>query len=127
MKCFVHPAADAVGICRNCARGVCVECAADRPSGVACKNRCEQAVDAMDALVRRNVAVAGKPSAMHWAQVVIYLGIALLTGSIAVSAAMNGSAETVILMGILAAFTGIGGLMVLRWILVNVRPRDATN
>jgi hypothetical protein len=28
MKCFGHPGSDAVGICANCGRGVCCECAA---------------------------------------------------------------------------------------------------
>jgi hypothetical protein len=124
MKCFVHQSADAVGLCRNCSRGVCAECAADRPSGVACKGRCESAVDAMDALVRRNVVAAGKPGILHWAQVVIYLGIAAFAAAVAFNADDTG---TIVLMAMLALLMGICGLMVLRWALVNVRPKAAAS
>lgn len=127
MKCFVHQSVDAVGLCRNCSRGVCAGCASDRPTGIACKGRCEAAVDAMDALVRRNVAAVGKPNILHWAQAIVFLGIALLTGAIAVHAAMNGSAETVALMGIMSAMLGVCGLLVLRWILVSGQPKGAAS
>ena len=120
MKCFVHQTADAVGLCRNCSRGVCAECASDRTSGIACRNRCEAAVDAMDALVRRNVVAAGKPGILHWAQVVIYLGIAVFAAFVAFSSDDTG---TVVLMAMLGLLMGVCGLMVLRWALINVRPK----
>jgi hypothetical protein len=123
MKCFVHQSVDAVGLCRNCSRGVCAECAADRESGIACKGRCESEVDAMHALVRRNVVAAGKPGVLHWAQVVIYLGIAAFAGVVAFNAEDTG---TIVLMAMLGLLMGICGLMVLRWALINVRPKART-
>ncbi len=44
MRCFYHPETDAVGICKNCQKGLCMECAADVGNGLACKNRCEEEV-----------------------------------------------------------------------------------
>lgn len=122
MKCFVHQSADAVGICRNCSRGVCPECAADRESGIACKNRCEAAVDAMDGLVRRNVAVASKPGVTHWMQVIVYFGAALVFAALAYGDATDGDSNNVaILLGVLAAIIAMPGLLLLRWIFANSR------
>ena len=78
----------------------------------------------MDALVRRNVAAAGKPNVLHWAQVVIYLGIAVVAVFVAFDAAHEGDIGTVVLMAMLGSIMAICGLMVLRWALVSVRPKD---
>lgn len=120
MKCFVHQSIDAVGLCRNCSRGVCAECAADRPSGIACKNRCEATVDAMDGLIRRNVAVASKPEATHWLQVIVYLGAAVVFSALAYADATNGGRNNVaILFAILAVIIAMPGVLLLRWIFAN--------
>ncbi|MBU4189689.1 MAG: hypothetical protein KJ886_01655 [Candidatus Thermoplasmatota archaeon] len=29
MKCFYNPTRDAVGVCKNCGKGLCAECAVD--------------------------------------------------------------------------------------------------
>lgn len=43
MKCFQHSEADAVGICANCGRGVCRECAAPIESGrLSCSKGCAE-------------------------------------------------------------------------------------
>lgn len=57
MKCFYHPTVDAVGSCKHCCRGLCVECAAERDGGLACRNRHEATVDAVSTLVERNVRI----------------------------------------------------------------------
>jgi len=60
MKCFYHPQADAVGLCKHCMRGVCTACAAERDGGLACRGRHESDVDQVSALIRRNVQVGVK-------------------------------------------------------------------
>jgi drug/metabolite transporter (DMT)-like permease len=60
MKCFYHPEADAVGTCKHCSRGLCRACAAERDGGLACSGRHEAEVDAVSALIRRNVQVGVK-------------------------------------------------------------------
>jgi len=57
MKCFNHPQSDAVGTCKHCQRGLCHECASEREGGLACRGRCETQVDAVNALIRRNIQV----------------------------------------------------------------------
>lgn len=44
MNCFTHDDQPAVGICISCNRGLCHECASDMPSGLACRDRCEDRV-----------------------------------------------------------------------------------
>ncbi|MCW2956614.1 MAG: hypothetical protein JWO69_1483 [Thermoleophilia bacterium] len=42
MQCYYHSESSAVGVCKNCQRGVCRGCAAEVPNGIACGGRCEQ-------------------------------------------------------------------------------------
>jgi hypothetical protein len=43
MKCFYHPKKDAVGMCSNCNKGVCTDCAREIDGMVYCKT-CSQAI-----------------------------------------------------------------------------------
>ena len=54
MKCFYHHMTDAVGICKNCNRGVCPPCAAEIADGLACRGVCETEAAAVSKLVRLN-------------------------------------------------------------------------
>jgi hypothetical protein len=60
LKCFYHPSADAVGLCKHCQRGLCPACGAERDGGLACKDRHEAEVDQVTALIRRNIQVGVK-------------------------------------------------------------------
>jgi hypothetical protein len=51
VQCYYHQSAAAVGICRNCGRGLCPECAVDLVDGLACRDRCEAKVRSGIALV----------------------------------------------------------------------------
>ena len=44
MVCYYHQFAQAVGICKNCHKGLCAECAVDVGNGLACKHQCESEV-----------------------------------------------------------------------------------
>ena len=54
MSCFNHAEKKAAGCCKNCGRILCHECIASLPS-VACKNRCEEKVQAIDAFMEKSV------------------------------------------------------------------------
>jgi hypothetical protein len=41
VNCFVHRDRPAVGLCLDCNRGVCAECAAEVDDALACRGRCE--------------------------------------------------------------------------------------
>ena len=60
MKCFYHNGVDAVAICKNCNRGLCMECASEVENGVACKNRCEPAIEELNAMLNKNRAMMAK-------------------------------------------------------------------
>jgi uncharacterized membrane protein len=57
MKCFYHPDADAVAICKNCNKGLCSECAVDVGNGIACKNNCEDKVIALNKTINLNTKI----------------------------------------------------------------------
>jgi hypothetical protein len=42
MNCFNHPDVPAVGICKACQKGLCMECAIDLGHGIACRNHREE-------------------------------------------------------------------------------------
>jgi hypothetical protein len=49
MRCYVHPDREAVGICKLCHRGVCMECGVDRGQGLFCATRHRDRVDLLAA------------------------------------------------------------------------------
>lgn len=51
MKCYKHQDIDAVGICKHCQRGLCVECAVDLEFGLACSGIHEREVEFIHSLV----------------------------------------------------------------------------
>ncbi|WP_223669078.1 hypothetical protein [Kangiella shandongensis] len=54
MKCYSHINKEAVGVCRACTKGICVDCSYDTGHGLACKESCEHEVDELQELVQRN-------------------------------------------------------------------------
>jgi hypothetical protein len=77
MKCFYHPDAEAVGLCKHCQRGLCSACASERDGGLACRDRHESQVDQVSALIRRNVQVGVKSRPLSLISFTIFV-IALL-------------------------------------------------
>jgi len=57
MKCFYHLQADAVGTCKNCPRALCRECAVVVENGLACQDRYEVKVQALNQMI--DVPIAG--------------------------------------------------------------------
>src|SRR6516164_5258885 len=64
MRCYNHRDRDAVGLCKSCGKGLCDACQTDLGQGLACKNRCEETVRRLIALVQHNVRAV--PTAMVW-------------------------------------------------------------
>lgn len=61
MKCFHHSEIDAVGICKECNKGICTSCATDLGHGLACKGKHEPDVELIHNLISRQ----GKAIAMQ--------------------------------------------------------------
>jgi hypothetical protein len=56
MKCFAHQHSDAVGLCKNCQKGICSACAIDTGDGVACSDSCAALVKQVSSLLRSSAA-----------------------------------------------------------------------
>lgn len=57
MRCFNHPSAEAIGTCKACCKGICIECAADLGHGLACKNAHVAEVESLNTLITRNTRI----------------------------------------------------------------------
>ncbi len=55
MKCYNHHDSDAVGICKNCNKGICPECLTEIPNGIACTETCVDEVTLLNELISKNV------------------------------------------------------------------------
>jgi hypothetical protein len=51
MRCFYHPDREAVGLCKNCAKGLCAESAVDLGDGLACPGSCEKRVEGFNSMM----------------------------------------------------------------------------
>ena len=65
MKCFYHPDRDAVAMCKSCNRGLCLDCSADIPPGVACRDKCEADVAALNLVLQRSKTAYQKTGASY--------------------------------------------------------------
>jgi hypothetical protein len=81
MNCFTHPLVSAVGICKQCGRGLCRECTAEVGLSLACKGRCEAEAGATNELTQRAKSAFDK-AAGAYTQIAVFMGLAglLFTG-----------------------------------------------
>ena len=77
MKCFYHPRTEAVARCKNCQKGLCPECSVDVGNGMACKDKCEDEVRAINELLDKEKTAFQKLARVHsvWAVLILLLGI----------------------------------------------------
>jgi hypothetical protein len=80
MRCFYHQDVEAVAGCKNCARGLCPACAVDVGNGIACRDRCEAEVRALNLIVERNKTAYQKARSAYARTAAFYaaLGLAFL-------------------------------------------------
>ena len=57
MHCYNHADRNAVGTCKACHKGLCVECAKDLGFGLSCHGAHEQRVTEVEGLITRNASV----------------------------------------------------------------------
>ncbi len=58
MNCFYHAERAAVGMCKQCGRGLCVECAALVDDTLACRDRHEEQVRGLNLVAQRGILQA---------------------------------------------------------------------
>lgn len=76
MRCYYHHDVDAVAVCKSCSRGLCSSCAADVGNGMACRNRCEAEVQAINDIIRRNKTAYEKTHGAYARTAVFYAVVA---------------------------------------------------
>lgn len=119
MQCFAHDDAAAVGVCRNCGRGLCRGCAAETPGGLACRGRCEAEVAETAQMVRRGVVANRGSIGVQGAMLVLTtLGAAAFGYSAITQAFIDGDWQFGLLYGVLAALMAVMAVVFGRAILV---------
>lgn len=60
MNCYTHQELPALGICKHCQKGICMECLHDTEDGIACKGKCSEEVIAINRVIEHNKTVIGQ-------------------------------------------------------------------
>lgn len=119
MKCFYHPAKDAVGICKHCARGLCLDCVAEREGGLACRNRHEAAVDAVRNLIDQNLKVTKS----GWPVLLMVLVWWSAAGAFVYVAVRSDDQFSQLMFGALAAMMMACAILQTRYLLIRTQTR----
>jgi hypothetical protein len=72
MVCYYHPDKPAVGLCKYCQRGLCSDCAALVDDSLACKNRHETQVRALEQMTERNILQAQRIGSVYLRNAIFY-------------------------------------------------------
>ena len=107
MRCFYHAEAEAVGTCKHCHRGICSTCAAERNGGLACRGRCETAVDQVSALIARNIQVGGRGQPLSFVALAVFV---TAFGALLYLAVNEENQNVRTMLYLLAAFSFVGAL-----------------
>jgi hypothetical protein len=78
MKCYNHPDKDAVGICKNCNKGLCKECITEVDNGIACTSSCVEEVQLINSLINRNKQSYKTASGAFYKNAYIYGGLGIV-------------------------------------------------
>jgi len=80
MKCFYHNSVDAVAICKNCNRGVCAADALEAENGIACCEKCEIEVRAINEIIVRSKTSHVKVRSAYGRNAIIFALLGILFG-----------------------------------------------
>ncbi len=72
MNCFYHPALPAIGVCKYCQRGLCLDCAALVDDVLACKNRHEDAIHKLEQLAARSLFQSKRVGSVYMRNAIFY-------------------------------------------------------
>jgi hypothetical protein len=78
MKCFNHPVADAVGICKNCNKGLCKDCLTELENGIACTATCVDEVLQINSLVNKSKTASNNTSDAYRRSAIMYAGMGVV-------------------------------------------------
>lgn len=111
MKCFNHGAVDAVGVCKHCNKGLCLECAIETAGSLSCRGACEQQVALINRLTLQAGASYAKTSKAYLRSTLVYFILGVV---FAVFAFRTDIALLRTLLIIMAAVFFLGGVFYFR-------------
>ena len=85
MVCFYHPDKPAVGLCKYCQRGLCSECTALVEDMLACRDRHEKEVRALEEMTRQNILKSRRMRSDYLRNAIFYGVVGLLFTAFGVS------------------------------------------
>jgi len=109
MNCFYHSEKAAVGICKSCGRGLCMDCAADIQNGLACKDRCEERAARINKIIDRNPQMIAAANTQVLTQKIVLLLLGLVIMGLGVFVGFDRTIYGVplILLGVVFLVRGI--------------------
>ncbi len=54
MKCYNHNKIDAIGLCKTCSKGICIDCSEEIEFSLACKGKCIERAEMIDNMISNN-------------------------------------------------------------------------
>jgi hypothetical protein len=99
MKCYNHITIDAVGICKNCNKGVCIECLSEFKNGIACKGNCTEKVKEINRLIDGNINSKNSHAGTYKRNGILYLLMGLVF--VIYGTIINTNMEFIAIMGVL--------------------------
>jgi hypothetical protein len=111
MNCFNHPDKPAIGFCKSCCKGLCPDCAAVLPNGLACRNACEGRVVLINGLIDDHPKVVSAANRQVRASglFILLLGTVLMLFGF-VPMLISGNTGT-LFMGIIGLFFAVYGVL----------------
>ena len=110
MHCFYHQDRESVGTCKSCGKGLCPDCAVDLGKGLACRDRCENDVRAVIALVDDNIQLGPAAKRMvrvgksaRWVAALFFLA----TGGLSLWYGISDSIHFIALIGAVFVVYGV--------------------
>ena len=85
MVCYYHPDKPAVGICKHCQRGLCSDCTTVVNDVIACKDRHEAQVHALEEMTRLNFLKSKRTKSDYLRNTVFYGTVGLLFTAFGIS------------------------------------------
>lgn len=76
MKCYHHPEADAIAICKHCCKAMCAACAKQSDWGFVCSQPCEEQVKTLQAMVERSRNMTPFAARTHLRSAIILFAMA---------------------------------------------------
>ena len=85
MNCYYHSDKPAIGLCKYCQRGLCLDCAAHTGDSLACNNLHEAQVRDMELLMQKNILQSKHVGSDYVRNTIFYGSVGILFTAFGIS------------------------------------------